>query len=75
MAFAGSQLLGVPVSSRPTGSLSTKDGPTTAAGRHGAPVEIGSYTTSKLRPSVTFDIADQGWIANRDGPDMFGLIP
>ena len=38
------------------------------------PLSIGTYSTSEFRPPVTFDIADQGWIANRDGPDMFGLI-
>ena len=38
------------------------------------PLSIGTYATSEFRPSVEFDIADQGWIANRDGPDMFGLI-
>ncbi len=38
------------------------------------PLSIGTYTTSEFRPSVNFDIADQGWIANRDRPDIFGLV-
>jgi class 3 adenylate cyclase len=68
MAFAGSQLAG-----GPPASLSTKDEPSTAPVVMG-PLSIGTFTTSEFRPSVTFDIADEGWIANRDGPDVFGLI-
>ena len=38
------------------------------------PLSIGTYTTGEFDPSVSFDIADQGWIANRDAPDIFGVI-
>ena len=38
------------------------------------PLSIGTHTTGEFRPSVSFDIADQGWIANRDTPDIFGVI-
>ena len=72
-AFAGSRLVGVPAASVPAASLLAKAGPTTPQVVMG-PLSIGTYTTSEFRPSVSFDIADQGWIANRDGPDMFGLI-
>ena len=73
IAFAGSRLVGVPAASVPAASLLAKAGPTTAQVVMG-PLSIGTYTTREFRPSVRFDIADQGWIANRDGPDMFGLI-
>jgi class 3 adenylate cyclase len=73
IAIAGSQLARSPAASVPAASLAAKAGPTTPAVVMG-PLTIGSYTTSGFRPSVTFDIADQGWIANRDGPDVFGLI-
>ena len=78
IAFAGFRLVGgpaasLPAASLPAASLSAKAAPTTAPVVMG-PMSIGTYKTGEFRPSVTFDIADQGWIANRDGPDMFGLI-
>ena len=83
IAFAGSQLLGAPAASAPTASvaaasappasLAAKAPPTTAPVVMG-PLSIGTYTTGQFRPPATFDIADQGWVANRDRPDMFGLI-
>ena len=38
------------------------------------PLAIGSYATSSFTPGFTFDIADTGWSANRDAPDLFGLV-
>ena len=67
IAFAGSQLLGLPTAS------SVKGEPTSPPVVMG-PLSIGTYTTSEFHPSITFDVADQGWIANRDGPDVFGMI-
>ncbi len=78
IAFAGSRLVGAPVASVPAASvpaasLAAKATQTVTPVVMG-PMSIGTYTTKGFQPSVTFDIADQGWIANRDGPDMFGLI-
>ena len=73
LAFAGSQLLGGLAPSGPTGSPSTKAESTPLPVVMG-PLSIGTYASGEFRPSVAFDIADQGWIANRDGPDVFGLI-
>ena len=82
IALAGSQLVGVPAASVPAASARPRgpgreplgEGCATTAPVVMGPMSIGTYTTSEFRPSVTFDIADQGWIANRDGPDIFGLI-
>jgi hypothetical protein len=38
------------------------------------PLPIGTYTSREFQPSVTFDIVDQGWTANRDRSDVLGLI-
>ena len=38
------------------------------------PLPIGSYASRAFQPPVTFDIVDQGWTANRDTPDMLGLV-
>ncbi len=68
IALAGSQLGGFA-----TPTLVGEGESVCATGRHGTP-PIGGYATSEFRPSFTFDIADQGWVANRDGADVFGLI-
>ena len=73
IALAGSQLVGAPGASIPGASLPADAGASTPPVVMG-PLSIGTYSTSEFHPSVEFDIADQGWIANRDGPDMFGLI-
>jgi class 3 adenylate cyclase len=64
-AFMGSQLLGGPGGSFVPGTPQ--------------PVRIGSlgigpYTTTAFQPPFSFRIADQGWAANRDTPNVFGLI-
>lgn len=38
------------------------------------PLPIGRYETQSFQPPVSFDIVDQGWTANRDVPDMLGLV-
>ena len=38
------------------------------------PLSIGSYATRRFLPSLTFDVADTGWSANRDGPGLFALV-
>jgi class 3 adenylate cyclase len=38
------------------------------------PLAIGQYSPQQFRPSLTFDIADTGWAANRDVPALFSLI-
>jgi class 3 adenylate cyclase len=38
------------------------------------PLPIGTYRSQAFRPSVTFDIVDPGWSANRDVADVLGLI-
>ena len=38
------------------------------------PLSIGTYRSREFQPPVTFDIADQGWTANRDLPEVLGLI-
>ena len=68
IALAGSQFGGAPAASPPA-----KAGPTMPPVVMG-PLSIGTYATSEFCPSVTFDVVDQGWIANRDRPEMFGLI-
>ena len=78
IAFVGPQLVGRPAASVPSAnvpspSLAAKAERTTPPVIMG-PLSIGTYTTSEFRPSVDFDIADQGWIANRDRPDIFGLV-
>ncbi|MEO8273650.1 MAG: adenylate/guanylate cyclase domain-containing protein [Chloroflexota bacterium] len=67
-AFAGSRLISNPVATPM---------PTDAAVAR--PVVIGSlpiatYQSRGFQPRVTFDIAEQGWIANRDAPEMLGLV-
>ena len=38
------------------------------------PLPIGSYTSAAFKPMVSFEIGDPGWTANRDLPDMLGLL-
>ncbi len=73
IALVGSQLVGAPTASGPSASLSAdveRSAPPVVMG----PLSIGTYTTSQFLPSVKFDVGDQGWVANRDGPGVFGLI-
>jgi class 3 adenylate cyclase len=72
LALAGSQLVGFPFA-----SFSGKAGPSPSSTTSPVvmgPLSIGTYATSEFRPPVTVDIADQGWVANRDAPDVFGVI-
>ncbi|TAK01267.1 MAG: adenylate/guanylate cyclase domain-containing protein [Chloroflexota bacterium] len=38
------------------------------------PLPIGTYTSQGFQPGLAFDIVDQGWTANRDQAEIFGLI-
>ena len=38
------------------------------------PLPIGTYASAQFQPPLTFDIADPGWAASRDLPDMLGLL-
>jgi class 3 adenylate cyclase len=38
------------------------------------PLQIGTYSSVAFRPPVVVDIADPGWSASRDLPDLFGLV-
>ena len=67
-AVLGSQLLEGPATSasptaRPTGQP-------VAIG----PLAIGTYTSQKFQPAVTFQIGDEGWGANRDRAEILGLV-
>ncbi len=66
--FAGSQLFVRPAAS-----------PTPTAPPVGQPLgigelDIGRYTTGSFQPPITFDIVERGWTANRDEPEIFGLL-
>ncbi|HEX6867148.1 MAG TPA: adenylate/guanylate cyclase domain-containing protein [Candidatus Limnocylindrales bacterium] len=76
--LAGPQL-GRPAASVPAATLSTKASATAAPAVTRTPVvmgplSIGTYATSEFQPTVAFDVADQGWVANRDAPEIFGVI-
>ena len=38
------------------------------------PLPVGAYSPPAFQPSFTFRIADAGWTANRDVPELFALI-
>ena len=38
------------------------------------PLPIGTYASQAFQPSVSFDIVDLGWTANRDLADMLSLV-
>lgn len=38
------------------------------------PLAVGSYRSQAFQPPFTFDVVDQGWTANRDLAEMFGLV-
>ena len=68
------QLVGGPAASGPPASLVDEG---CARRRHRSswdPCRSARHVTGEFRPSFSFDIADQGWIANRDAPDIFGVI-
>jgi class 3 adenylate cyclase len=67
-AVAGSQILTNPGAS-PTPTAAPAAQPVVIG-----PLPIGSYVSQAFQPPVTFDIVDQGWTANRDGTEVFGLI-
>ena len=71
--LAGSQLGGSPAPIAPAASLATKAAVTMAPVVMG-PLSIGTYTTGEFLPSVSFDVADQGWIANRDTSEIFSVL-
>ena len=67
-ALAGSLLPGKPAATpSPTAAPSAQP---VAIG----PLAIGSYASREFQPPLTFDILDQGWAANRDSPEMLGLV-
>jgi class 3 adenylate cyclase len=73
-AIAGSMLLGNPAASKaPSAAPSVPAAPSAdpvAIGR----LAIGTYATQEFEPPFTFRVGDQGWSANRDLPDTFGLV-
>ena len=68
IAIVGSQLLGNP-SSSPAVSVAPSMPPLVIG-----PLDIGSYTSQQFQPPVTLKITDLGWTANRDGPEVIGLL-
>ena len=38
------------------------------------PLPLGTYVSQEFQPPVTFDIDNLGWTANRDAPNILGLI-
>ena len=72
-AFAGSRFLANPVASP---SAAAPSAPTEASPQPVVmgPLPIGPYRPREFQPPFTFDIADPGWTANRDAPNLFGLI-
>lgn len=73
-ALAGSQLFrGSVASPSPAASPSAAVAPVAQPLVIG-PLPIGTYASRDFQPPVTFDIVDQGWTANRDLPDVLGLI-
>jgi class 3 adenylate cyclase len=38
------------------------------------PLPVGTYVSTEFQPPVTFRIGDQDWTANRDAPDLLGLL-
>lgn len=74
-AVVGSQLLSNPgASPTATAAMPTATAPPAAQPVAIGPLAIGSYQSRAFQPAVTFDIVDQDWTANRDAPDMLGLI-
>ncbi|MFL5678435.1 MAG: adenylate/guanylate cyclase domain-containing protein [Chloroflexota bacterium] len=71
--LAGAPLASSPAASGPAASLSSKAARSAAPVAMG-PLSIGRYATSAFLPAVSFDVADQGWIANRDASEIFGVI-
>ena len=68
IAIVGSQLLGNP-SSSPAASAAPSTQPIVIG-----PLPIGSYTSQQFQPPVSLKITDLGWTANRDGPEVLGLL-
>jgi class 3 adenylate cyclase len=68
IAIVGSQLLGNPGSS-PAAPAAPSTQPVVIG-----PLPIGKYTSQQFQPPVTFDIVDPGWTANREGPEVIGLL-
>lgn len=67
-ALAGSQLLAKPV---PT--VAATVAPTIQPAAIGA-LAVGSYTSTRFQPRLTFEIKGSGWSANSDTAGSFGLI-
>jgi class 3 adenylate cyclase len=68
IAIVGSQLVGNP-SSSPAASAAPSTQPIVIG-----PLPIGSYTSQQFQPPVSLRIVDLGWTANRDGPEVLGLL-
>jgi class 3 adenylate cyclase len=71
---AGSMLLGNPAGSPGSSKASSASaGPTAQPAVIGA-LALGTYRSREFQPPITFRIADQGWAAQRDHPELFGLV-
>ena len=67
IALVGPQLMNP--SSSPAASAAPSTQPVVIG-----PLPIGRYTSQQFQPPVTLEIADQGWTANREGPEVLGLL-
>ena len=68
--LVGSQLVGSP-SARPTAvPAATLVADPVQIG----PLNLGTYRSQKFLPPLTFEIGASGWSANRDLPDVLGLV-
>lgn len=67
-ALAGSQLL-----AKPAPTTVATAAPTIQPAAIG-PLAVGSYTSTKFQPPLTFSIRGSGWSANSDTAGTFGLI-
>jgi class 3 adenylate cyclase len=68
IAIVGPQLLGTTGSS-PVASVAPSMQPVVIGS-----LDIGSYTSQQFQPAITLRITDLGWTANREGPEVLGLL-
>jgi len=73
-AFVGSRLFAGPGPSPTAGAAASPTGGPVAKPIELGELAIGTYASQRFDPPVTIQIADPGWIANRDQPAMLNLI-
>lgn len=78
--LVGSQLLANPgFFAKSSASPAASTAPSASTSPAGQPVvigplPIGTFTSREFQPPITFEIADQGWAANRDRAGVLGLV-